>query len=170
VVLEFDGPAWRAALAEGKQQLEALRAKIETGEATLKQYGNQKKLLEQREETESRLVAVNVGMDPADLRARYPDTTRYLITSAEVRMWAGLSWSPEEQTDLPVAKGYLRILASRIQVSLQHRAALQSVLGEDVQARERRDPNAQESPRYAVVLNYGARYEPWVEEFRAMGE
>jgi hypothetical protein len=161
LVLEFDGPAWQAAFEEREQQLAELNTKIEIGEATVKQRESRQRSLERMRHSGSRLVAVDAGEDPVVLRDRYPNTTRYLITTAEFRMRIDRSKSPEMGG--PVVRGHVgRILGSRMHVPLQHHEALQAVLGGETRRHGRRGAGSVESARYAVTLNYGKRYEPWV--------
>lgn len=163
VVLEFDGPAWQAALEEREQELAELNRKIETGEATVKERERLKKSLERMRHSGSRLLAVDAGDDARVLRERYPDTSRYLITTAEFRMRIDRSKSAERETGWAVVRGHIgRIHSSRIHVPLQHHEALQAVLGSDTRSHRRRGAGPVESPRYAVTLHYGKRYEPWV--------
>ena len=135
VVLEFDGPAWQAALADSETELAGLDGKIQSGESTLQQREYRQESLERMRQSSSRLVAVDAGTDAAVLRERYPDTTRYLISSAEIHLWMAPAPSPEENGDRPRVRGTLQLLGDRIHVPLQQRAALQSALGGDVQNR-----------------------------------
>ncbi len=163
VVLEFDGPAWRATLEARQQALVELAAKVAAGEATTAQLELRQQDLERLRRSGSRLVAVDAGRNAAQLRARYPDRARYLIVSGELRMWISRSRSAQQRGDGPRVGGYIeQILTRRIHVPLQHRAALHAALGGDLRARRHRDTESLSTPRYAVVLNYGARREPWV--------
>jgi hypothetical protein len=163
VVLEFDGPAWQAALEEREQQLAELSTKIAIGEATVKQRERLQNALQRMRHSGSRLVAVDAGDDAAVLRGRYPDATRYLITSAEFHMRIDRSESAERETGRPVVRGHIaRIHSRRIHVPLQHRAALQSVLYDKRRGRRHRSAGSVDWPRYAVTLNFGKRHEPWV--------
>jgi hypothetical protein len=165
VVLEFDGPAWRDALAAKAQRLADVRLDLESGTATRKQVESLEKSLARMRQGGSRLVAVDAGRDPAALRARYPDSTRYVVTGARVRAWVGRSREAEDDVDRLAVKGYLSLLVNRIHVPLQHRTRLQSVVGDDW--RDKRAPDADQSPRYRVRLYYGRRHEPWVEAIAA---
>ncbi len=166
VVLEFDGPAWQAALADEERRLAALHMHLSDGKVTRLQKESAEEALTRMQQSGSRLVAVDAGKDAAALRAAYPDTTRYLITGAEVRMWAGRSLSEDGETGPLSIEGHLQIPGDRIHVPLQHQRILQAVLGGDLQG-DRRE-NARQLPRYAVRLHYGRRYEPWVEEIVAI--
>ncbi|MGB5306664.1 MAG: DUF4824 family protein [Gammaproteobacteria bacterium] len=168
VVLEFDGPAWQAVLAESERQLAGLGAKIASGESTVQQQEYRQQSLEQLRQGASRLIAVDAGTDAVALRDRYSNTTRYLITGAEIHMWIERVQAPQENSDHQRVTGSLRLLAEQIHVSLHQRAALQSALGGDVQARGPRAADNSRLPRYAVVLNVGARFEPWIAAIRSL--
>jgi hypothetical protein len=159
VVLEFDGPAWQAALERREKDLEELRAKVETGKATLEQVELEERAVARMKASGSRLVAVNAGRDAAELRARYPDRTRYLIVSAGFRMrleWAASEQEPERDR----VQGTLAVLGRRIHVPLQFHKPLLDAVGDDLEADYSMD--ADEPPHYSVTLNVGKRYEPWV--------
>ena len=159
VVLEFDGPAWRAALEQRERDLGELPAKVEAGKATLEQVGIEERAVARMKTSGSRLVAVDAGRDAAELRARYPDRTQYLIVSAEFRMrveWAASDEEPERDR----VQGTLRVPGRRIHVPLQFHQPLLDTLGDDLEAEYSLDPD--EPPHYAVTLHVGGRYEPWV--------
>ena len=163
VVLELDGPAWRAALRQRERELAELDRKIELGEATVAQRQSQQESLEWMRHSRSRLVAVDAGDDALVLRDRYPDRSRYLIASAEFRMRIDRSRTAETAKGGPVVRGHTgRIHSSQIHLPKQHRVALESLLGGDMRRRGRRGARSVESARYAVTLHYGKRYEPWV--------
>ena len=168
VVLEFDGPAWQAALADSETELAGLEEKIRSGESTLQQQGYRQQSLQRMRQSSSRLVAVDAGTDAAVLRERYPDTTRYLIARAEIDMWTESARSSVENGDRPRVTGTLQLLGDRIHVPLQQRAGLQSALGGDMQNRGQQAEDTVKLPRYAVVLNVGARHEPWVADIRPL--
>ncbi len=158
-VLEFDGPAWQAALAERERDLGGLPARVEAGKATLEQIEVEERAVARMKTSGSRLVAVDAGGDAAQLRARYPDRTRYLIVSAEFRM--RVEWAASEQDpELNRVQGTLRVLGRRIHVPLQFHAALLEALGDDLETDYSMD--ADEPPHYSVTLHVGKRYEPWV--------
>ena len=159
VVLEFDGPAWQAALDGRERDLHALRARVETGKATLDGVAIEERALARMKTSGSRLVAVAVGRDATELRARYPDRAQYLIVSAELRMrleWAASEQEPERDS----VQGTLAVSGRRIHVPLQFHKPLLEALGDDLEADYSMD--ADEPPHYSVTLNVGKRYEPWV--------
>jgi len=155
-VLEFDGPAWDAAVRKKEQEMEELRAKVEAGEANENQLPSAREALQRMRVANSRLVAVDAGIDAEVLRRRYPDTSRYLITPARFRM----NRCYGSRCDGFVTGRLVRVLTSPIHVPARfHENLMQAI---DSGSRysgyySRRDP-----PRYRVKLHYGRRYEPWV--------
>jgi len=159
IVLEYDGPAWRL-------WLEAREAEPEKKDA----------LPENARVSASRLVPIDVGRDPDQLRRRYPDRTRCLIVPAIVApRWTLLEEHEGARDGKAVLSGRIRsILVSEVHVpkdmgaSLATLRAADAAVPEPVKARdgERRGPPVPQRrhapPRYEVELRYGARHEPWV--------
>lgn len=171
LVLEFDGPAWQAALAVREQELAALNAKIAAGEATLQQRQYREQQLQQMRQSGSRLVAIDVGRDAQALRLRYPDPARYLITAAEVRVWFDWREGRQAESAPPTLHGrFAQLLPGRIHLALPQRAALQAALGGTLAQARSSDRNSDQPPRYAVLLNYGVRHEPWVAAIEPLSE
>ena len=127
LVLEFNGPAWLAAVKEWTPDPAA-----------------------------SRLMAVDAGQDARVLRQRYADPNRYLILAAEV----GMEFVHSPKDDRPTAEGFIKLLNPRVHVPLQHRAALEAAVGDKAWLPRMK------APRYEVVLNVGARHEPWIGEVK----
>lgn len=89
VVLELDGPACRAELARAHALAEKARARA----AALPDDKNRQTRAEQAQEQlkrfeneETRLYAVDAGVDLAVLRAKYPDRQRYAIVPALIEL------------------------------------------------------------------------------------
>lgn len=89
VVLEMDGPAYRQALERARQDVreqEALLAHNPDNKAAHSSVNAARETLAREENANSRLFAVDAGLDRAALRARFPDRTRYAIARAEVHL------------------------------------------------------------------------------------
>ena len=167
IVLEFEGPAWEAALVAREQELLDLQGKIVEGEATKQQLEDGQGALEHLRVGASRLVAVDAGLYPVALRERYADSSRYLIVNAELRMRVTRPCDRREDAGGQRVHGVIaNILTRRIHVPTQHRAALDAALGEERGIKPSRGEAGH--PRYAVLLNWGARYEPWIAEIKAL--
>lgn len=145
IVLEYEGDAWRT-------RLEAMERAVEKQDVSDRFLLQQVELARQRK---SRLVPIDVGMDPGALRAKYPDRSRNLIVRAVV----GLRYRPASET-LPAAISgeILEVLNDEIYVPPAQRRVLEAILGGPQQPA----PAPDAPPRYAVTLRFGSRYEPWL--------
>lgn len=157
VVLEFDGPAWRRALARAQAATarHAAAAAANPGSAEFaeraKSAGEQFAL---EQNGHSRLFAIDAGLDAATLRARYPDRSRHVILRATVRP----SVVGNEQRRYRLG-GYLDGIAiDRINVPFALRPPLEALRNVARSAAEERPP------RYEVRLATGQRLEPWIEQ------
>jgi len=173
LVLEFEGQAWLAWLERQRNRLKALDSDIVSGKATRKELALAVKRFTWDQATASRLLPVDAGNDPSLLRRRYPDTRRFLITPALVKLRFQPSLHEKGKPARPASvTGWIdEVLTDTIQVPPDRRGPLPKVKsggkpwnsfcfdGE----REERPP----APRYTVVLTYGKRHEPWVVSVRA---
>lgn len=127
VALEYEGPAW--------EQWLAARASPEEARAA-----------------HTRLFAVDAGRDPRDLRRRYPDRRRYIITRCMVRMIL-------VKNEPRLARGAIpQLLVRDIYVPLPFSRTLAGM--------GKGQPGAE--PRYTVTLRFGRNYEPWVSGCRLL--
>ena len=154
LVLEYDGEAYQRVLARAEEHLKAEEQLLLNNPGNKEMENRVKSALEGlRNENlvNSRLFAVDAGVDKEALRAKYPDSTTFIIMKGLVRVnryrsnkdkqWTGTI------THMPV---------SRINVALEYRKALDSL---DV-AKYR--PLEERVPRYKVKVAFGKRLEPWV--------
>jgi len=155
LVLELAGPDWQQALARSRENAErheaARQANADSKEFVAKAKRAQEQL--QREENlNSRLFAIDVGLDRAALRARYPDRGRYLILKAMLRPQLV---TRDKKTRIT---GHLSALAA-LQINVPHalRPGLEQALRQH--NRTRLDPG----PRFEATLAVGQRLEPWIE-------
>lgn len=160
LVMELDGPAYQAALAQmrewaGQQQALAARNRGHADvQARAKRAGEQ---LRDEERTASRLFVVDAGLDAGALRARYPDRRRYVIMRGRVK--------PRlmSEGDHVRVEGVVEAV-SNTEVHLpQPHSELFAPLTQ--QARR----NADQGPRYTVTVAFGRRLEPWVVDVHVPG-
>lgn len=123
VALEFDGPAWQARAVEYERNLRQW-----TPDADVR-----KQL-----DASSRLVPVDVDLDPAVLEARYPNPRTHLIARGVVRI--SLHAPPQER---PRLTGSIDLAPDSLYVP-SHAAERLS------------------APSYRLSVKYGRRYEPWI--------
>ena len=138
VVLELDGPAWRAFLEERLASVAPPRA--------------ERTIVDELAERGSRLVVVDADRDAAVLESRYPDARRYLITAATARVQ--VVSTPNEP---PYVVGTVdRILPQQVHVPREWAAQLPPS-----------GPRAGRAiARFDVDVRYGLNYEPWVTAIR----
>jgi hypothetical protein len=137
--LEFEGEAWTryvASVPEGPER-EAAQAG-------------------------SHLALVDVGLDPATLRARHPDAQRVVITHATV----GLVFRDTRGTPPSLAGRVTAILPGELSVPRQFRGVLEGVPARPAVPF---DPNQHwrgtslpGAPRFRVTVAWGRSLEPWM--------
>lgn len=149
VVLELDGPAYQAELALQRQLVEQARL----AQAALPEDKQLGERLEHetrdldRLERDTRLYAVDVGLDRATLRQRYPDRSRYAIVHGLVR--------PNHWSDKPRLAGHIGELSiEQINVPQRWRAVLDSLPSGP--------NNASRTPQQRIEVAFGQRLEPWI--------
>jgi hypothetical protein len=155
VVLEMDGPAharWLAGelayYARRRAELEARPASTETREQ-LRELERQR---HQAEHEDTRLFAVDVGLDREALRRKYPDRRRYALVPALVQLY----WRLDKGLMKPEGS-ISELVVGEIHVSKSQARAI----GAD------RDSTSAEPRRpFEVQLAYGRRLEPWIADAR----
>jgi hypothetical protein len=145
VVLELDGPAYRESLERAAKAAKAMEARNERGEG--KKSADE--LMDQESRRNSRLFAVDAGVDRAALRSTFPDRTRYAIVRAQVRP----AWSPESKA----TAGFIdNVGAAEVNVPLEMRSAFEGVAPSSYEGRNGA------SARFEATLAFGRRLEPWL--------
>jgi hypothetical protein len=155
LVLELAGPAWQQALERARQN--AVRHEAASlANAGSKEFAEKAKRaqeqLKREEISNSRLFAIDAGVDRAALRARYPDRGHYLILKGTVRPRLA---TQDKKTRVT---GYVSALAVT-QINVPH--ALRPVLEPALRKHKRTadDP----APHFDAVIVVGQRLEPWIE-------
>lgn len=145
LVLEYNGPAYQAALARQQaitQQQQALADRNPDDEKLEKAARESQKHLQREQHKASRLFVIDAGLDAQALRQRYPDTARNLVLRGTVRARVN-----QQDDDQWVVQGFVNgVAVTRVNIPLEYR----SVFERD------RDPD------YEVILAVGQRLEPWV--------
>lgn len=160
VVLEMEGPAWRRWLADEERKSREWRKKQGRDPDSIEEEDGRLKMVRQMG---SRLISVDAGLDLRDLRARYPDTSRYLILRAAAE--AQLD-SCEGHPKRVV--GYL--VAPRIEeihVPLELRPVLDEVLRQ--QEIEQSRGEFVQGPQFRALLTTGRAAEPWLVGVERIG-
>jgi hypothetical protein len=113
-------------------------------------------------EAGSHLVLIDVGLNPAALRARHPDRHRIVIAPATVGL---ASRQPQRQPPVPAGRVNL-VYPMELSVPRQLRAAFEGLASQpqgpyDPQQSWRGSPLSG-SPRYHATLRWGQSFEPWL--------
>lgn len=162
VVLELEGKSWENWQAREEEKIKELEAQVVSGQEKQKKLDDKLKHHRWKLDSGSRLFTIDVGNDAAALRKRYPDRTKYIITSARVRL--RLIPRDEKTGRKAVLSGYVDlILTNAIHVPLDRQGVL-GALKSDVRYFYYDAQKEPFTPRYRVRLNYGRRYEPWLAE------
>ena len=158
VVLELAGPAWERARDMARQRLlqqQTLLAANPGAKDLIQAEKRAREVLQREEEHNSRLFAVDVGTHLADLRAKYPDRSRYLVLKGTLRPMITLI------NRQPVLTAYLGgIDASRINVPHALRGAFEAPRAQVAGATNK-------FPPLTAVVAIGARLEPWIDAVTA---
>lgn len=155
LVLELNGPAFQsmleAAEARARRAAEAARDSS-VAELWERERSADRSLQEERDEN-SRLFAIDAGMDRAPLRSKYADRTRYAIVRGRIH-------PPRLGPDQP-RFGYVDALAiDEVNVPVGHRAVFVGV-AEAVSRGGRYT-----GPGFEVEVAFGQRLEPWLVSAR----
>ncbi len=154
LVLEYNGPAYSAALARAKRHYDeqSQRAAQHDGVKELARRRDEaQRNLDRERRARSRLFVVDAGLDLASLRARYPDKSRYAVATGRIR--------PVLETSKGDSKlvGWVSGLdINTIHVPYAYRDLFIPLLN------RRRGPLYDSAPRFEVEITYGQRLEPWV--------
>lgn len=169
MVLEYDGAAWVTWLKEWEHDLDWTADRVRRGKRSEESLNKEKELSERVKQTASRLVAVDIGWDPAQLRRQYPDPAQFIIAPALVELqYIRTDAQKSGPRRAPFLRGVVsELLVDEIHVSLEHRAILDQIQREDKQkprqwSRFGQLPEGVDQPRYGVTLRYGKRQEPWI--------
>ena len=117
-------------------------------------------------ERRTRLFVVDAGREPRQLRDRYADTKRYVITRGVVRLqYQERSFPDGPPLPAPRLQGWIEnVVPSQIFVPQPFSRRLEVF-------RHRGSPATQPSekkPRFAVTISWGSNYEPWVRGVRQL--
>jgi hypothetical protein len=177
IVLEFDGPTYPKAVERVRKAADKELAAAAGKPGEELRAKNVAETIKREETGGSRLFAVDVGLDAAALRAKYPDRTRYAIVTGKVRASQNIKGDrlqgyiaeihntrvnvPREMSP-PGATPFRRFSSpsgpeetKRLPSAIRHLpGATASAVG----------------PAYQATIAFGKRYEPWLLGVRTGGE
>jgi hypothetical protein len=155
LVLELAGPAWQQARQRAWQNA-ARHEAARLANADSKEFAGKAKqaqdALQSEETRNSRLFAIDAGLDRAALRAKYPDRSRFLILKAKLRPTLA---TQDKKTRVSAHVSELAV--RRINVPHALRPGLEPALRNP--RSNGRDPDA----KFEATVAFGQRLEPWIE-------
>jgi hypothetical protein len=157
IVLELNGPTYPRSLDRVRKYAEKEAASMPDKPGHQDRVRSAAEAVKREETQNSRLFAVDAGLDAAALRARYPDRARYAIVTGKVM--ASRTGRHER------LQGYIgEIHNVRVNVPreiLPSPGRIARVLPYPVVAPER--------PAFEATIAFGKRFEPWLQEARTGG-
>ena len=163
IVLENDGGPYREALKRAELALEKKEGsfKLNREDKSLRnKFERAEKRLKRERITETRLFAIDAGLDPIKLREKYRDRKRLIITKGLVKPRYNYNKKRKK------VYGYItKLSVANIHVPLQYRDILDAIIAKDIYRK-----NEFGSPRYKVELAYGKRLEPWIVSIKRMDD
>lgn len=161
IALEYNGESYQEALKRAQRVLEreeGLFTQTPGDKRLREQFERAQKRVTHEQMTESRLFAIDAGLDPKALREKYSDRTRFVIAKGLVKPRYNYNKNKKEVV------GYItRLSVQTIHVALEHRQMLEDIIDQDKAKRDEFEP-----ARYEVELAYGNRWEPWIVAIRHM--
>jgi hypothetical protein len=174
VVLGYGGQAWTHWLEEWDRDRVFMVDQVSKGKRSKEDLVRFNDAYGRLQKTGSRLVAMDVGKDPVQLRQRYPDRHQFAIVRAETRLHLARERKASSGEDRPpYLHGVItHLLVDDIHVPFEQRAVLDTLLRSEA---ERESPRGSfvksgevKEPRYEVTLRFGKRYEPWITSIRPL--
>ena len=116
------------------------------------------------------LPAVDAGLEPAPLRAKYADTHRYVIINAVIRPWVERHYDENGRPQEPVKlRGIIDMVAvPRIHVPPRFGRFFEPFGRQSSETHLFPHGGEERQPRYAVTLAFGRHYEPWITAVRPL--
>ena len=162
LVLEYGGAPYDEALHRADTALAIAKNEAAkypdkndvTNALEMAEHKKQRELL-----ADSRLFAIDAGLDAATLRQKYHDRSRYILVKAQIKPIISLC---NEKGD---REGRITKLSiTSVHVPLQFKKTIDAA----TMGGEKRNWNESKPPRYEVTLAYGKNYEPWSVSVRIL--
>jgi hypothetical protein len=156
-VFELNGEAWAALLQQKQAELVESLAKARNDSERKSRQDE----FERFSKNTSRLVLVDAGLDPAALRARFADRSKYLIAKVKVSAYPAYSGMADSKED--IAYGHITLLSGEIDIPHEFHALIAPPGAAPRPRVWQYNPLLPDAAPYQVTVAYGQRYEPWVE-------
>ena len=155
LVLEFDGATYQRILEKKEKNLsdeQALKINNPDNPEFEERLKKAEENLTAEQTYNSRLFAIDAGLDKVELRNAYADTSRYILVRASVKP----AWHYDD-TQRKWTGRISDLLIESIYVPLEHQTLLKPI--EKAVSRGNRKT---QGPGYQVQVAFGKRSEPWV--------
>lgn len=156
VVLEYNGPTYAAQLKQAQEkvnQQQRLSQEHPKDKKQAKALKRAKTALENEQHSFSHLFAVDAGADRDALRRKYPNSSMYIIATAQV------SIAFYTNKGKPHLTGSIEALnIDSITAPYTIRRQLEPYLGKN-------NYQERQNLKYKVTVAYGKRLEPWITDF-----
>ncbi len=158
IVLEYNGDTYQQALEWARNRVQEQTIKYQ--EAATPEHKSRldfaQRNLKELQLSQSRLFAIDAGLDIRQLRNRYADASRYMIVQSVVR--------PTRDIKGVLTGGSIEHLSiEQFHVSLKHRRLIDTLISGTPK-------KVGTPPRYEVTLAYGSRLEPWIVSIKALSD
>jgi len=153
IVLENDGESYKESLRSAEEELmrkEALYNANKDDKVKQIAYENAKSDLAREQMSQSRLFAIDAGLDYETLRQKYPDKTDYLILKGVVR-----AVKEHKEKSLYGYIQHLNVQAIHLPYEFKH-------LLKDIKPINNHRNMQNTPPKYKIEVKYGSRYEPFI--------
>lgn len=154
VVLEYDGSTYQTVLKGAENNVEKLRADLEKNtddEDLQKRLKNYEESLEELKTSESRLIAIDAGLDLQTLKQKYNDSSKYLMLRGAIYPF----WKNKK-----LVADIKQLFISSVHVPLPYSKEINEITNRETTSN--RYNIRKEKPRYRVELSLGKRLEIWV--------
>jgi len=156
IVLQYDGEPYQEMLQRAEKFLNKAEAALKANEKDKdlqERFKKAKDNLEEERTSESRLFAIDAGLDAGKLRERYPDRSKFIIMRGIVELECR-----SDKNKIKAAGSIADIRIDKINVPLSYRKVFDSILAQD-----RPGKGEPKNPRYKAEVAYGGRFEPWIQ-------
>jgi len=153
IVLENNGEPYQQSVKRAEKTLkkeERLFKLNPDDEHLFKNVKRAKEVLNRERIKESRLFAIDAGLEPDKLSKKYNDQNRFIITK-------GIIKARYTNNDKKIFAYISRLSLKNIYIPLKHRKIFDSILNS-----RKSKMNGIQPPRYEVKLAFGSRFEPWI--------
>lgn len=153
IVLENDGESYEKSLKSTEESLaekEALYNANKDNKSKQRGYENAKNNLTREQISQSRLFAIDAGLDYKKLRQKYANKTNYIIVKGLVK--------PFKEHKQKILYGYIQ----QLNIQTMHLPYKFKRVLKGVKPINNYKYTQNNSPKYKVEVKYGSRYEPWI--------